>query len=880
MELCLCFYIFLLAIKNCLAKEKITVEIKTWHDKTFNPLAYPGIDKFVLEFARVYLKPISINDRKVIVNLNEYLPFVKQSNCLVLVDSFQQAIAQDIAYPIIRRKMEFAFIRRSDTRWTLIGHVLSGTNDINKTLATTPCKNSQFYLGSATHSVRGAKQIYANDHCVRLKTFKFASATKPWNCQIHFSLLPVLYQKSKINIGYEGLPLIHGFETVTKNSQYIAPSTIPEIHMIVTAETSLQAQERLVEEKWVFASTTRRGQYKMYSAPMLYHNIIFVLLAKNGIQHILLYKQLYIYKMDLVCSHCKLFFCGENTTSMANGISTPKYCTKRRRIALPSLESIDKVESISFVAFSEQSQTYWDLSELGKLIGLSVFQTTIESCKVNTQSNLKQHLLLPLDSSRSKLAHVSVRVLTEFILKNYSYSITGRQVCENGKIVRYNDGIYDLEHWTNEFYHLQVTESFLNEFLHFSNFPDSLVFLACGSIGVNAYPFKEFINVFQPAVWLFTLVSSIATIWTFAIVAHRTTFNLSIWTCYIECMIRCFLNQDGECPSPVLRQNAGRFVLAGLGLAVTVMSNAYKNDNCYRMTIPRQHTPIWYLQRQLFANNFTLFSLIQEMFSDEYLNLDEAVSLQKFKWHTTQQWLLGESNTTEIVLVSDITRSRSGSTRDAQIFRSDLDRIAGLHSGILTSIKTLANSLASVKVTVGYLVDWLKMESRRLVMKELLNCRNVAIIASYNELPKLAKNLSRSANISEYLHVGAELYFHSFITHVFRGSPPVHILKRIRRFNETGVLDWWVQSINESSRFVPNNKITLTPPNLSGNILVIFLVQFSGLAISTIFLAVEITKYLAFNDFLKLPRKLIVTAKGLFQRSRNKFMKFQGRVKV
>ncbi len=105
----------------------------------------------------------------------------------------------------------------------------------------------------------------------------------------------------------------------------------------------------------------------------------------------------------------------------------------------------------------------------------------------------------------------------------------------------------------------------------------------------------------------------------------------------------------------------------------------------------------------------------------------------------------------------------------------------------------------------------------------------------------MAQNSHRSLKRSgKHSDVRSKAYTSRVMAFEYKNSyVPSSILKRLSWIHTTGLLDWWPKFINRSDLILGNENTILTRPNMSGNILVVFVFLVGGLIIAMVCMSFE-----------------------------------------
>ncbi len=137
-----------------------------------------------------------------------------------------------------------------------------------------------------------------------------------------------------------------------------------------------------------------------------------------------------------------------------------------------------------------------------------------------------------------------------------------------------------------------------------------LHFVSCGSRGLEAFPFLQFVSVFEWEVWLFILLSIALISAVFAKLYKEVwqSINLIAGTFSVY---KVLLEQGDPFPASSDTKIQMRFLMCGALLAGLVISNAFKSENVYKIVLPRSHIS-YYNVDELVEDNVNLYTRIEK----------------------------------------------------------------------------------------------------------------------------------------------------------------------------------------------------------------------------------------------------------------------------
>jgi len=130
----------------------------------------------------------------------------------------------------------------------------------------------------------------------------------------------------------------------------------------------------------------------------------------------------------------------------------------------------------------------------------------------------------------------------------------------------------------------------------------------------------------------------------------------------------------------------------------------------------------------------------------------------------------------------------------------------------------------------------------KLIKSSLTECSKTAWLLP-NYLAQVKHRLLKKS--AKHSDVSVNAYTMSEISFVYHNSyVPSSILRRFSWIPTTGILEWWPKLINRSDLVLGSDNNNPTKPNMSGNILIIFVLLGSGLSVSIVCIASEACIYM------------------------------------
>ncbi len=136
-----------------------------------------------------------------------------------------------------------------------------------------------------------------------------------------------------------------------------------------------------------------------------------------------------------------------------------------------------------------------------------------------------------------------------------------------------------------------------------------------------------------------------------------------------------------------------------------------------------------------------------------------------------------------------------------------------------------------------FLTERISQIQHKIIASDLDNCSRTAWVLPNYVARNTLRNLRRSGKHSD---VGSEAYVSTEIIFFILGpNVPSLVLQRILMISNTGLFDWWQRLINRSDLVMGNSNIPPKKPNMSGNIINIFVLLVGGLSIALLCMVLE-----------------------------------------
>lgn len=411
-------------------------------------------------------------------------------------------------------------------------------------------------------------------------------------------------------------------------------------------------------------------------------------------------------------------------------------------------------------------------------------------------------------------------------------------------------------------YETQVNEVQANFYVK-NNF-GRLRFVSCGSLGIEQFPFIQFVSVYDVYSWV-CIIISVAVLSISIVRISGKTFKYKVGTSIVY-ITKFLLEQGDPFPAHLANLIRLRFVISGALLAGLVLSNGYKSTNVYNIVTPRNRIPFQQID-ELLQQNYTVYS---RMFSyvirlndvndrrhNEVVKIDNSsIDAHYFAWRffgTSEIWDIWEQITYDGKLLPTYANAS---------FVNIVNKVK-LHSGLYDVLKDVIHVLDPL-VRVGLLDDfdavyeiinnnalntmYLGIQNN-FIKHDLETCNKSAwILPDY-----MGQGLVRALNrIDKNADVGISEYTEPYILFYYSGIIPYSMLRRVSFVMASGVLEWWPSFINKTGVYKLPGNVPPTKPSMSGNIQVIFVLLVSGLLVGIVGMVGELRWKICLHLFSSL----------------------------
>lgn len=138
------------------------------------------------------------------------------------------------------------------------------------------------------------------------------------------------------------------------------------------------------------------------------------------------------------------------------------------------------------------------------------------------------------------------------------------------------------------------------------------------------------------------------------------------------------------------------------------------------------------------------------------------------------------------------------------------------------------------------------MQQDALLESTIASCKQSALLLPLYKCKQIAEKLTRIGG-QQHISIGSEVYTDVREAFSITGFIPNYLRRRMKGMEVSGVWDWWNQIIENRYKIAENNVTPPTRPTMAGNVLVIFVVFLTGIAIAFSSFLVEVGENLLYN---------------------------------
>lgn len=759
------------------------------------------------------------NNPEDIRNLNEYLTPFAASKCHILISNFPEIyLFAHMEHPVILRKsipvvVGFTSVgsdfMRHDIAWVLERYNMKNETVLEKDNPS-KCSFSRFFMGLTINS-------YHDDICIRLNLVEYSKHTKPWNCAVKVDIFPPVYDGYIMTKPYFG---IFAYQTYRyKHMGLSLPSSIPLLDILITyANTDLNLDE-LKKEWWLYIISDYLRR------PSNMANNIFLTL---GVSQTGIAGNLTLLKF---CSHCS-----ENKHFL------------ELRLEQSVTHNFKQLSLLTFPGSHKMINVILSTPILhrgGDKVVANMF-ALLDRCDIYGEAGV---------TATQQVAKAYAQIWL-WVVPNQTLLGKPGENCINGR----KSEISFLNGITIHFLSGRYRNSLLYNFPAFIH--DKLTqlrFVSHGSRRMSGYQFHELTGIFDHWVWI-CILGSVVTISSSLKVLGNLT-HTKFFTLVMS-PLKVLLEQGD--PFEEIIENARtarlRLLLGVLLCTGIVLSSAYKNKNVYNMISPLKSVPYqWF--HELVQDGFTVYTRAIRLDFYYFIN---SMSKENLFTGATETVKVGEvyalaisEVTQELLDINSAADSRltfkdikENRLKEDLLVSTGISEQSKIHPFIHQLINETLDGMPQDTLygpfkQHDFYVDRkniIRDKEDRFLYHVLKSCKRCALI-----LPKymcqVYTNKLMGEGISEAeISIGKETYSEIYDIIGLEGPVPPFILRRIQAIGISGIWEWWMRLGMEFSRHSTSDVICSAPtkpPNMGGNILVIFIVWSIGELIAVVIFFLE-----------------------------------------
>lgn len=765
------------------------------------------------------IRDATSNPYPTVRNLNAYINPLGMQSCLVVINNFQNIDILRFDYPVVLKYPKLAAVVTrvgNEKQYFLIwipkqmqpGNRTLFTNDINSL-----CRMSKFLIRNGDKPTTRILDV-----CLRLDIIRFATSSKPWNCQAQLGLFPVLELFSlKGGLPYYPRNFYHGVALGGgAHSSGMIPSSMPPLNIFLT--TQRLRNFNLVSFQYYMLAIfyQNQGVYDL-QAPYLSHETFFVGAVSPpkyfGYRNFLLSSLITEIRLVRLSHEYMLQFSNFNDSPVlaVKLASDPLRPESLLKINQWTSSSPPDEMLIVHIPGHDQDSTSHQLRKI------------LKSCPAKPES----------EEIVSK-GHARVWLS---IFGNYTFKTANGSSCTNGKItnlkVPQSYGIFWF--YMQWLYDEKQDKGHAPMAVEYSDTLNHLRFVSCSELRRQTLPFNELISTYDSWVWISLITTMITLAATNTILGRRGSFTLNVLAEF-----EILVGQSGPYLHRLMKRFPLRFATLLFLFMSVILNEGYKNSNVYNMISPRKPLP-YQTFSQLVQNNFTIYSSAAQI--RFYMDVLENVETLEYQLHYHNNSIVAYY----VVFVnSELMRIRNGN------FRQLIIEHAMLHPSLLSTIRHevvmhkhwFATSPSSEFGTDMNYQHSLQLEEivRDWEIKTLLNflrkCNNAALVTTERARSNFLKSLK--VHPGQYFSVGKEVYETGSTGVYLAGLVPPVIVRRLKGIEVSGIWEWHsVLAQNGTASGIESEHSMPTRASMAGNVSVIFVTLLVGLIIAGVFFWLE-----------------------------------------
>lgn len=661
-----------------------------------------------------------------------------------------------------------------------------------------------------------------NAICVRWNFLKYTMKTRPWNCQIQVDIFPIPDQM--------GIQLFKYNDIEPSYNKAFLYFNVPSLNIVFTTETPTDRYTEQQWKNWVSQRIKDLGNQMSHE--------LFVVCVINRVLK------------NTAAGMSKLYVL-QSGGIYENGPYGQVYKIDFEEVSEETLQSFYSLSTISFPGPMNKNRWY--------LFGYGSDQTN-----ENPMDMMKKY-------------NIPTRYISKFPFNDmlhrqiYAYGHLLSSLIGNGSLTF----VTERNDWYSGFGITLTMYTVINyEARHFAIFLpgkiNSFRFISCGERGHEAIAYQQVFIAYDWCTWVLIVL------WVYVLACFIKTFEnfqgIGIFQLFcikphILYVYKVLVEQGNPFPDQFLKDVKLIFILIPFMFMGTVLSNAYKNTNIYNMISPR---------------NSILYDTFQELINDKFSMLSRSYDIEifvrdirnytrfregghymalgtgnifselyQFKHHSMSKLV----HKTEGNWISELGASNHSLKKQSALMDLVYDH-SKLYEGMINVMhnnvvkRNLRNESVWMYNHWHIVIPKEELEIKTLEMDLLYwlvkNCSEAAVVIPEYIGYLWAKQLQRDGETR--VSVGKESVFQRNLVFTLAGRIPSYVFIRVRGMEMSGLWERWTQFFREMALRNKRKPVeNVMAPNMSGNILIIFIIWGIGAVMSILSYLWEI-KYMLWGN--------------------------------
>lgn len=790
----------------------------------------------------------------VIANLNKYIELFTTRKCLIVLDNFQKINFKIPSWPLILRRpvplCQTEYKGYNNFKEELWGPGNLKFKNVSESLsALIKCPLSKFLNGTGIF-----KASALPDACIRINLRTFSKHIKPWGCEVHFVVYPILHPKESFG---EFWPSPFSTKTSNKLYSYTYTSSVPKIHIYIRRIPKAKEIPPDVLKHWLFeilnpkAMATPDRDIRQIGSPNSLEEfrrtdtlICDVFLVMNVARStpkpspISLGEALgfivRVYSLKLVPGDW-------NKKAAWKGLH--KLIVMERMQKQTIFNNLEQVES-SLVLQNSIPNMLLDLHKgiLGSGV-TSLYQGIMHYLHSCGQFD-KINDVISLDTAEKRVSRELTKVWMS-IFNNYSlilkYTLNGIRICTNGDDKYASGSSSKIAETTAAFSVGFGRVGYKDKLFYTSDFPSKRVtrnfrFVSCGTRTISSLQFVELIKIFDQWIWVAIASSFLITSVISEVVACVKLRNTCGFWYHCLSHVKVLLEQGDPYANELLKIAPLRWLIGSYLVVGIVLSNAYKNSNVYNLITPRKPLPFETFD-ELESENFTIYSPIGNIVVDNNFRHQTTTTVSihnggagsaNFLTGLSEYHILVSSEV-ETYMASMIQNNSSRKMKDA------LSLNPLIVDWVTRVYKNVSKIVLPEEQYILSQMNFLKKQEMDYFIDLMVKCEKIALVLKSDVSTNTVLKVKHKRHFLP-LSVGKETYYGTNELLVMSGFVPRRVLTRLKGIGESGIWDWLMEitSKSDSGRNAAENP-PVQAANMGGNLIVLFVVWLTGLGLSAVY---------------------------------------------